>query len=147
MMHARLIILAAVLPLAACAVFRGERSWSDDLAQADATQIAGAVVALVAERVPPKGGELIAIAPATGTTGKEVQALLGKELERHGYRLAKTEATPAEAHRLRYLITKYGGGYVLRVTLDGAEATTAFSRLGGGRLVAGASLAVREAVR
>jgi hypothetical protein len=147
MMHARLIILAAVLSLAGCAAFRQERSWSDDLAKEDAAQIAGTVAALIVERVPANGSTLIAIAPATGATGKEVEALLGKELEQHGYKLAKTEATPAGAHRLRYLITKYAGGYALRVTLDGAEATTAFSRLGGGQLVASAPLTVREAVR
>lgn len=146
-MRARLIILAAVLPLAACAAFRQERSWSDDLGKEDAAQIAGTVAALIVERAPPKGSKLIAIAPATGTTGKEVEVLLGKELEQHGYKLAKTEATPAEAHHLRYLITKYGSGYALRVTLDGAEATTAFSRMTGGQLVASAPLAVREAVR
>ena len=147
MMHARLIILAAVLSLAACAAFREDRSWSDDIAKEDAAQIAGTVAALIVERVPADGSPLIAIAPATGVTGKEVEALLCKELEQHGYKLAKTEGTPAEAHRLRYLITKYGSGYALRVTLDGAEATTAFSRLGGGQLVASAPLAVKEAVR
>jgi hypothetical protein len=147
MMRARFIVLAALLPLVACAAFRGDRSWSDDLAKEDAAQIAGTVAALIVERVPSKSSKLIAIAPATGTTGKEVEVLLGKELEQHGYKLAKTEATPAEAHRLRYLITKYGNGYALRVTLDGAEATTAFSRMTGGPLVATAPLAVREAVR
>jgi hypothetical protein len=147
MMRARLIIFAGVLPLVACAAFRQERSWSDDLGKEDAAQIAGTVAALIVERVPLKDGKLIAIAPATGTTGREVEALLGKELEQHGYKLTKAEATPAEAHRLRYLITKYGSGYALRVTLNGAEATTAFSRMTSGQLVATAPLAVREAVR
>ena len=147
MMHARLIILGAVVWLAACAAFREERSWSDDLAKEDAAQIAGTVAALIVERVPPKDGKLIALAPATGTTGKEVDALLGKELEQHGYKLAKTEETPAEAHHLRYLITKYGSGYALRVTLDGVEATTAFSRMSSGQLIASAPLAIREAGR
>ncbi len=147
MMHARLIILATVLSLAACAAFREERSWSDDLTNGDADQIAGAVAALVVERMPPDSSKLIAIAPATGATGEEVEALLGKELQAHGYTLAKAQEKSAETHHLRYLLTKYGGGYALRVTLDGAEATTAFSRLGGGQLVASAPFAVREAVR
>ena len=146
-MRARFIVLAAVLPLAACAAFRQERSWSDDLGKEDAGQIAGSVAALVVERVPFEGSKLIAIATATGATGKQVEALLGKELEQHGYNLATTESPPAEAHRLRYLITKCGSGYALRVTLDGAEATTAFSRMTGGQLVTSAPLAVREAVR
>ena len=146
-MRARLIILAAVLPLTACAAFHAERSWSDDLGKGDAAQIAGTVAALLVERVPSTDGKLIAIAPATGTTGKEVEVLLGREVEQHGYKLAKTEVKPAEAHHLRYLITKYGSGYALRVTLDGVEATTAFSRMSGGQLVASAPLSIREAAR
>ena len=145
-MRASLIILAALLPLTACAAFHAERSWSDDLGKGDAAQIAGTIAALIVERVPTDG-ELIALAPATGVTGKDVETLLGKELEQHGYKLAKTEAKPAEVHRLRYLITKYGSGYALRVTLDGVEATTAFSRMSGGQLVASAPLAIREAAR
>ena len=145
-MRAHLIILAALLPLTACAAFHAERSWSDDLGKGDAAEIAGTIAALIVERVPTDG-ELIALAPATGATGKEVETLLGKELEQHGYKLAKTEAKPAEAHHLRYLITKYGNGYALRVTLDGVEATTAFSRMSGGQLVASAPLAIREAAR
>ena len=146
-MRARLIILAAVLPLTACAAFHAERSWSDDLGRGDAAQIAGTIAALLVERVPLDDSKLIAIAPATGATGKDVETLLGKELEQHGYKLAKTEAKPAEAHRLRYLITKYGSGYALRVTLNGVDATTAFSRMSGGQLFAIGPLAIREAVR
>ena len=146
-MRARLSILATVLPLTACAAFHAERSWSDDLGKGDAAQIAGTIAALLVERGPPTDGKLIALAPATGATGKDVEALLGKELEQHGYKLAKSEAKPAEAHRRRYLITKYGSGYALRVTLDGVEATTAFSRMSGGQLATSAPLTIREAVR
>ena len=147
MMRARSVVLACLLPLAACAAFRQERSWSDDLAKADAAQIAGTVATLVAERVPPKDGKLIAIAPANGISGNEVDALLNKTLQERGYQLAEAEEKSSEAHHLRYLITKYGGGYVLRVTLDGAEATTAFSRIDSGELAASAPLAIREAAR
>ncbi len=146
-MRMRLIILVALLPLAACAVFRPETSWSDDLGKEDAAQIAGTIAALVVQRLPLEDGKPVAIAPASGTTGKEVEAVLGKELEDHGYKLASSERTPAEAHRLRFLITKYGSGYALRVTLDAAEATTAFARMSGGRLVVNAPLAIREAMR
>jgi hypothetical protein len=146
-MRARLLVFAALLPLAACALFRPESSWSDDLSKDDAAQIAGTIAALVLQRLPLEAGKPIAIAPASGTTGKEVEALLGKELEAHGYKLARSERTPAEAHGLRFLITKYGSGYTLRVTLDAAEATTALTRVSGGALVANAPLAVREAVR
>jgi hypothetical protein len=147
MMRARLLVLAALLPLAACALFRPESSWSDDLSKDDAAQIAGSIAALVVRRLPLEESKLIAIAPATDTTGKEVEALLGRELEAHGYKLARSEPTPAGAHGLRFLITKYGSGYTLRVTLDAAEATIAFSRMNGGGLVANAPLAIREAVR
>jgi hypothetical protein len=146
-MRARLIVLAALLPLTACALFRPESSWSDDLGKEDVAQIAGTIAALVVQRLPLEDGKPIAIAPASGTTGKEVEAVLGKELEGHGYRLARSEPTPAGAHRVRFLITKYGSGYTLRVTLDTAEATTAFSRMSGGLLVANAPFAVREALR
>ena len=147
MTHARFVVLACLLPLAACAAFRQERSWSDDLAKEDAVQIAGTVATLVAESVLPKDGKLIAIAPANGTSGNEVDSLLSKTLQERGYRLAKADERSAEVHHLRYLITKYAGGYVLRVSLDGAEATAAFSRMQSGELVAGAPLAIREAVR
>jgi hypothetical protein len=147
MMRARLLVLLALLPLTACAIFRPESSWSDELSKDDAAQIAGTIAALVVQRLPLEDAKPIAIAPASGTTGKEVEALLGKELEAHGYELARSKPTPAEAHGLRFLITKYGSGYTLRVTLDAAEVTTALSRMSGGALVANAPLAVREAVR
>ena len=147
MTRTRFVVLACLLPLAACAAFRAERSWSDDLAKEDAAQVAGTVATLVAERVSPKDGKLIAIAPANGTSGNEVDSLLSKTLQERGYRLAKVEEKSAEVHHLRYLITKYGSDYVLRISLDGAEATTAFSRMQSGELVAGAPLAIREAMR
>ena len=147
MTRARSVVLACLLPLAACAAFRQERSWSDDLAKEDAVQIAGTIATLVAERAPPKGAKPVAIAPASGATSKEIEAQLHKALKERGYTLALADEKSAEMHHLRYLVTKYGGGYVLRVSLDGAEATTAFLRMTGGQLGASAPLAIREAVR
>ncbi len=145
-MRAALIILASLLPLAACAAFRQDQSWSDELSKGDAAQIAVTIGAFLVERVPSRDGKPLAIAPASGATAKEMEALLREQLAQHGYSLATTEAAP-EAHRLRYLITKYGGGYALRMTLDAAEASIALSRLESGELVASAPLAVREVIR
>jgi hypothetical protein len=145
-MRAALMILATALPLVACAAFRQDQSWSDELSKSDTVQIAGTIAAFLLERVPPGDSKPLAIAPASGATANEMEALLGEQLQQHGYILATTEAAP-EAHRLRYLITKYDGGYALRFRLDTAEATTVLSRGKAGELVASTPLAVREAVR
>ena len=139
------LIVAA--SLSACALFRIEASWVDDLDEADAVHVASTIAALVSDRIVP-GDKAILLAPARmSESGDRLAAKLRALLEAQGHRLAGEDAHAADVHRLRILITGYSGGYVLRVTLDDAEASTMLSRGSDGQLVASVPLTIREAIR
>jgi hypothetical protein len=138
------LIMTALLSLSACGLIRANASWVEDMPEQHATSIAGIIAALAEERIPP-GGRPVRLAPAPITpSGDILAARLKSALEARGYRLA-TEETDGEAHdSLRYLITAYQEGYLLRVTAGGAETSTLLKPGPDGQLVANAPLSVRE---
>jgi hypothetical protein len=141
-----LVIFAilAIASLSAC-MFKTEASWSDELSERDSKSLAGTLAGLVTARIAP-GEKPILLVPAANSDGKHLTAELKSLLESRGYALADGEQKLKDAHRLRYLVTAYTGGYVLRVTLGGAEASTMLSRGSDGQLIASAPLAVREVI-
>lgn len=144
-----LLIVAAILVIAslgACGIFRAEGSWSDELSDRDASSLAGTLATLVAARVEP-GDKPIVLVPAGNRGGDQFTVELKSLLEARGYVLADERQHSATAHRLRYLVTAYSGGYLLRVTLGGTQVSTMIARGTDGILVANAPLAVREDVR
>ena len=133
-----------IASLSACGLIRANASWVDDMPEQHATSIAEIIATLAEERIPP-GSKPLRLAPAPLTqSGDTLTASLKSALEARGYRLA-TEGTEAEAHdSLRYLITAYQEGYLLRVTAGGAETSTLLKAGPDGQLIANAPLSVRE---
>jgi hypothetical protein len=138
--------ILAIASLSACGIFRAEGSWSDELPDRDASSLAATLTTLVAARIEP-GDKPIVLVPARNSAGDRFAVELKSLLEGRGYVLVDEKQNPTNAHRLRYLVTAYSGGYVLRLTLGGTQVGQMIERGPDGVLVANAPLAVREDVR
>jgi hypothetical protein len=134
------LILAAPL-LGGCALMMADRSWSVELKDDDAQVVAETIAALVADRIQADGKPII-VTPAGIASHDGLEARLATALKSRGFRVDPPET--GEGHTLRYLLTLYGEGYLLRVTLDDAEASTILARGDNGELLAAAPLALRE---
>jgi hypothetical protein len=135
-----LFVLASPL-LGGCALMMADRSWSVELKDDDAQVVAETIAALVADRIQADG-QPIMVTPAGIASHDGLEARLATALKSRGFRVDPPET--GEGHALRYLLTLYGEGYVLRVTLDDAEASTILVRGDNGELLAAAPLALRE---
>jgi hypothetical protein len=136
-----LMLLLLTLPLGGCALMMADRSWSVELTDNDAQVVAETIAALVAGRIQVDV-KPINVAAAGIASHDGLEARLATALESRGFRVDPPEA--AQGHTLRYLLTLYGEGYLLRVTLDDAEASTILARGDNGELLAAAPLALRE---
>ena len=144
---ALILAILAIALLSACALYRNNASWVDDLKDDDAVIAAATISALITDRIQPGEKPIRLVPPPADQEGNRLTTELKIRLTEQGYTLAGKEST-GEAHSLRYLITAYsGGGYVLRVQLDGGEATTMLKRSENGALVAVAPLTIREAAQ
>ena len=74
--------------------------------------------------------------------GNPVTGQIRDKLSQRGYRFAGPEA--AGQHHLQYRVSRYGQEVLLRVTLDGVEASVLFARDAQGVLKAAAPLAMRQ---
>lgn len=145
-MMRQLALMAALLIaplLGGCALGLAQQSWSAQLSDGDAVAVAETIAALVADRVGADGKPVALASAVTGSNGM-LDAALNKALQARGLRMATAEDADAEAHKLRYLLTAYGAGHLLRVTIDGIEVTTILARGGDSALAATTPLAVRE---
>jgi hypothetical protein len=143
-MMRRLVFVAALLfapLLGGCALGLAKQSWSHELSADDAAAVADTIAALVVDRVGADR-KPVAFAPASTSSDGTLDTSLTGALQTRGLRMATAE--DAEAHKLRYLLTTYGDGQLLRVTVDGVELTTILARGPDGTLAAAAPLAVRE---
>ena len=143
----RFLIMIAVVSLSACGLIRPNASWVDDMPEQHAARIAEIIATLTVERIPPDSKPLrLAPAPLT-QSGDILAASLTSALKARGYRLL-TEETEGEGHdSLRYLVTAYENGYLLRITAGGAETSTLLKLGADGQLIATAPLSVRETAR
>jgi hypothetical protein len=138
------LIMMAIASLSACGLIRPNSSWVDDMPQRHATSIAEIIATLAVERIPP-GSKPVRLAPAPLTqSGDTLTASLTSALEARGYRLVTEETGPQDHYSLRYLVTAYQNGYLLRVTAGGAETSTLLKLGADGQLIATAPLSVRE---
>jgi hypothetical protein len=118
-----------------------DRSWSVELKDNDAQVVAETIAALVADRIQADGKPII-VAAAGIASHDQLEARLATALQGRGFRV--DPPVTGEGHTLRYLLTLYGEGYLLRVTLADAEASTILARGDNGELLAAAPLALRE---
>jgi hypothetical protein len=140
----RFLIMIAIASLSACGLIRPNASWVDDMPQQHAASIAETIATLAVERIPPDG-KPVRLAPAPlSQSGSILTASLTSALKAKGYRLLTNE-TKGEGHdSLRYVVTAYENGYLLRVTAGGAETATLLKRGPDGQLIATVPLSVRE---
>jgi hypothetical protein len=135
------MLLLLTSPLGGCALMMADRSWSVELKDNDAHVVAETIAALVADRIQADG-KPISVAAAGIASHDQLEARLAIALKGRGFRVDPPET--GEEHALRYLLTLYGDGYLLRVTLDDVEASTILARGDNGELLAAAPLALRE---
>jgi hypothetical protein len=138
------LIMIAIASLSACGLIRSNASWVDDMPQQHAASIAEIIATLTVERIPP-GSKPLRLAPAPLTqSGDTLTASLTSALEAKGYRLVTEESEGEDHHSLRYLVTAYQNGYLLRVTAGGTETSTLLKPGADGQPIATAPLSVRE---
>jgi hypothetical protein len=138
------LIMIAIASLSACGLIRPNASWVDDMPQQHAASIAEIIATLAVERIP-SGSKPLRLAPAPLTqSGDTLTASLTSALEAKGYRLITEETKGKDHHSLRYLVTAYENGYLLRVTLNDAETSTLLKLGADGQLITTAPLSVRE---
>jgi hypothetical protein len=142
----RALTLISLALLGGCALMLHPTSSAAELSDADVAIIAETITALVADRIG--SGEKVALTASNPAIGDDrLDAHLKTTLDARGYGVQESKAVAETMHSLRYLLTTYARSYLLRVTIDGAEASTLLSRDSGGALIADTPLAVREAVR
>ncbi len=139
--------LIAVASLGACTLFRSNLSYVDDLPDSDRATVAGTIAALVADSISPDGKPITLVAPLFTQSGDPFVGELKSTLADSGFKVVEEDTGGEDVHRLRYLLTIYKGGYLLRVSLDDTESSTMLSRGDNGQLIASTPLAVREAIR
>jgi hypothetical protein len=140
----RFLIVIAMASLSACGLIRPNASWVDDMPRQHAASIAEIIATLTVARIPPDS-KPVRLAPAPLTqSGDILTASLTSALAAKGYRLLTEETGPQDHHSLRYLVTAYENGYLLRVTAGGTETSTLLKLGADGQLIATAPLSVRE---
>ena len=141
MVRLALMLFLLASPLGGCALMMADRSWSVELKDDDAQMVAETIAALVADRIQADGKPII-VAAAGIASHDQLEARLATALQGRGFRV--DPPVTGEGHTLRYLLTLYGEGYLLRVTLDDVEVSTILARGDSGELLAAAALALRE---
>jgi hypothetical protein len=122
-------------------------SWVESLAAKDAPRLVAVIGDLVQQRLPPAKATLVIEPPQSGQMDNPIAAQLAADLRHKGYALVEPAQAGADAHHLRYLITRRGDGVLLRVVLDRIEASRLLARSKSGELEASAPFAIREASR
>lgn len=143
----RIVAILAIVLLNACTSHIINQSYVDDLSEADTSTIASTVAAMVADRITPEDKPVALVPLASSQSGNPFAAQLKSALEARSYKVVENKAGAKDVYRLRYLLTSYQDGYVLRVNLNDTETTTLLSRGRNGLLLASAPLAVREGIR
>jgi hypothetical protein len=137
----------ALAVLGGCALSLKEASWAESLPPRDAAAIAEIVAAIAADRTAPEDGA-IALVPAhqdddPGGLGDAI----GKALRQRGYTVRSETPAARTGARLRFFVVAYAGGYLLRVLIKDAEASTHLARQPDGQLAPAAPLTVKETAR
>lgn len=98
----------------------------------------------VASRLPP-GATTLVLDPASGAGADVLQAALATALRRRGFAVQEGPV-PADAHRLRTVVTSLDGGELLRLSLDGStDAARFFARDAAGDLRPGGPFTMQQA--
>jgi hypothetical protein len=138
----RPFVLLPIVLLAGCAATGG--SYVDgSFAPTDAATLATDMTAFIKSNLPPASSTLVLDPPPAGQASNALTPAFAASLRQAGFAVALA-ATPG-AHRIRYLVTPLEGGTLVRLTIDGTEASRFFTRDPAGGLQARGPFMVREA--
>ena len=133
-------LLAAAAALSGCALFQPETSWVDDVPDRDTVQLSKHIADVAASRWMP--GDRVRLAALRGNAASEALVTqMTAALQARGFTVVEKSG---DAHALRYFVSRYGNGLLLRMRLDDAEATTVLSRAKNGELITGVPLTLRK---
>ena len=144
----KLLPLAAVVLLSACATSRPSMSYvAPEVTAADAQVLAAVSVAYLADPLPPARTTLVLDPPLSGKHDALTAAMLNS-LRARGYGVSlvdpKTGTAAGQGTPLRYLASPLASGVVLRLQFQGVEATRFYPRTTNGKLLSdGAPFTVR----
>jgi hypothetical protein len=140
-----LVFIAALM--SGCAVGSGNSYVAPLRQPADAEVLADDIAAFVAMRLPGASSTVALDPTPLSQAGNAVTASLATALRHRGFGVAEEIGTaPTGAHRLRYLVTSFDDGDLVRLTLDGkAEGSRFFVRNTAGGLQASGPFMVTQA--
>ncbi len=130
--------------LAGCAPFGMDRSYVEGpFAPGDSETLAADMAGFVRSRLPAASSTVVLDPLPTHQSGDPVAPAFAEGLRRVGFAVAASEAAPPGAHRIRYLVTPFENGTLVRLTIDATDATRHFVRSDAG-LQARGPFMVRE---
>jgi hypothetical protein len=138
------LALCALAVLGGCALSLKEASWAENLSPGDASAIAEIVAGIAADRSVPQDGAITLILALDDDDPGALGNAIGEALRRRGYTVVSGKHGARPAHRLRFFVIAYAGGYLLRVLIDDTEASTHLTREPGGLLAPAAPLTIKE---
>ena len=141
----RLLALAAVCALSACAVDADTSYVTSLSAPTDATVIAIGISRFMRTQLPAASTTIVLDPTPTEQTGNALTPVLADSLRRQGFAVAEG-ASPAGSHTLRYWVTPLdGSGELVRLMIDGRkEASKFFVRNTAGNLQTGGPFTVAQ---
>lgn len=142
--RSRLGALLLAGALAGCAPFGMDRSYVDGpFAPGDSETLAAVMAGFVRSRLPA-ASSTVALDPLSNEqSANALTPVFAEALRQAGFAVAASSAVPAGAHRIRYLVTPFETGTLVRLTVDATDAARHFVRSEAG-LQARGPFMVRE---
>ena len=136
------ILLAGVLT--GCAPFGMDRSYVDGpFDPGDSETLAAVMAGFVRSRLPTASSTVVLDPLPAHQSGNALAPAFAEGLRQAGFAVAASAAAPAGAHRIRYLVTPFENGTLVRLTIDATDAARHFVRSEAG-LQARGPFMVRE---
>lgn len=130
--------------LAGCAAGRVDSSYVNAaFAPGDSETLATAMAGFVKSRLPAASSTVILDRLSDEQSGNALTPVFAEGLRQAGFAVAASAAAPPGAHRIRYLVTPFENGTLVRLTIDGTDAARHFVRSNAG-LQARGPFMVRE---
>ena len=134
----------AVITLGACVAGPNSSYVGPIDAPADAQVLAAGMADFMAARLPAASTTIALDPTAAGQAGNALTPVLVTALRERGFAIANEhQAGMPGSHRVRYRVTPLDNGDLVRLTVDGTEASRFFARNTAGTLQAGGPYTVR----
>ena len=126
--HGILSTLVAVNVIG-CASVDNTRSYVEPIPQVDATKLGTIIADCMKDSYPAASSTLILIPPQAGQANNLFTSALLQSLSHAGFGLADpTTAGGPNYHRFSYYVTAFDGRALVRLTVDGKQATRCYAQ-------------------